>query len=427
MMTPIRIAAAGALALALGACNSKSKTDPYLQNVPEVAAVTLDTGSAAAVSASVAGVAIADPVPVTTVGDDLGIVHAKAEAMNAALRAVFAHLEAVASTGGQVLPGNVKEWGPVDRCVEPDGSGGCVANGSANVRLLVRLWTDHVADFAVAARPVGSTDPSAFKPVLAGYLIRGAMDRRGAGKLWVNFPNLKAAASGFKGQGYLTAGFAAGPVAKAVTYRMLGFTRDPAVHRAVTAAFTAWKNDAGTVRARVAGIGDTTGNGDLYHPAGQPSLQELGLWHGVWSPTYGGRAFTGIVGGDVPSGIYWFARACYPPGQTVPSYKEWFECSIAQDGPPAACVLNAPVEAGSHQGAIDPEMATSFAHWSETSCYWNPLAHAGASEPDELLPPSFVTTDASDATPEDGDHTGLLPEPCPTDVGSTNPDTTPPH
>ena len=414
MKTPTRIAAAGALALALAACGSKSKPDPYLQNLPEVAAITLDTTASAP-----AGIVV-DPAPVTTAGDDLALVHRKAEAMNDALRAVFAHLEAITATGGHVLPGGVKEWGPADRCVEPDGAGGCVAGGVANLDLRVRLYTDHVADFVVRARPQGSTDANAFQPVLAGYLLRGAMDRRGAGKVWVNFPNLALAAPGFKGQGYLAAGFAAGPVAKAVTYRMLGFTRDPAAHPAITAAFNAWRNGAGIVRARVAGL-----DPDLYPGA----ADELGIWRAVWAPALGGRAFTVITNGDVTAGKYWFARACYPAGATLPSYKEWFECDKLVAGlpnSPAACVLAAPVVAGSHQGTVDPNVPTAFAHWSDTTCSWNPALHAGAAEPDELLPPSLEPRDVNDDRDEDGDHTGLLPEPCPTTVNVATPDPTPP-
>jgi hypothetical protein len=284
--------------------------------------------------------------------------------------------------------------------------------------LRVRLYNDHLADFLVLARPQGDTLEADFKAVLAGYLIRGPMDRRGAGKLWVNFPNLQAAAPGFKGQGYLAAGFAAGPVAKAVTYRMLGFTRDPVAHAPITAAFSAWKNAAGTVRARVAGL-----DANLYSGGGV----ELGIWRAVWAPTLGGRAFTVITGGDVTAGKYWFARACYPAGATVPSYKEWFECDKIADGAPAACVLNAPLVAGSHQGTVDPNVATSFAHWSETSCYWNPALHAGASEPDELVPPALEPRDAFDDRDEDGSgHTGLMPEACPSTVNVASPDPTPP-
>ncbi len=47
MTIPFRLAAAGALALAVTACTSSSKPDPYLQNLPDAAALTLDTSAAA--------------------------------------------------------------------------------------------------------------------------------------------------------------------------------------------------------------------------------------------------------------------------------------------------------------------------------------------------------------------------------------------
>jgi hypothetical protein len=426
MKTLPRIAAAAAVALALAACGQKSKPDPYVQNLPEVAAVTMDTSAGA--PAGVVGAAVVDPLPVTTAGDDLGLVHEKARRMNEALRDAFAHLEALIASGGHELPGSVKEWGPAVRCVQPDGAGGCAVGGEAKLVLRARLWNDHLADFVVAAT---STAGTTYKPVLAGFLVRGARDRRGAGKLWVNHENLLEAAPGFLGRGYLAAGFAAGPVAKEVTYRMLGFTRDasdPVGHPAVTATFTAWKNAAGWVRARVAGIGQTDGQYDLYHPAGQPSLAELGVWRAVWAPGNGGRAFTVIAGGDVAAGKYWFARACYAPGAATPSYKEWFECDKTADGSPVACVLNAPLVAGSHQGAVDPSVPTALAHWSETTCYWNPAQHAGALEPDELAAPTLAPRDENDDRDEDGAaHVGLLPEACPTTATSVmNPDPTPP-
>ena len=152
---------AAALALGLAACGQKSKTDAYLRNVPEVAALTLDTSAAAP-----AGVAL-EPAGVSSLQNDLAVVHEKAQAVNRGLRDVFAHLEAIASTGGRELLGNVKEWGPVDRCVEPDGAGGCVANGTANLRLLVKLFGDHASEFRVDARAPGSTSAGDFTAVLA--------------------------------------------------------------------------------------------------------------------------------------------------------------------------------------------------------------------------------------------------------------------
>ena len=70
MKTPFRIAAAGALALALAACSEKSKPDPYLQSIPDAAALTLDTSAsapAAAVTAAVgSGLALGLKIPFGT-------------------------------------------------------------------------------------------------------------------------------------------------------------------------------------------------------------------------------------------------------------------------------------------------------------------------------------------------------------------------
>lgn len=412
MNRTLRIAAAGALGLALAACGEQSKPDPYLQNIPDAAALTLETSASSAAPAALA--AAVDPTTIPTggsAGNDLAVVHDKVQKLNGAVRDVFAHVEALTATGGQVLTGNVKQWGPAVRCVEPDGAGGCVAGGEAKLVLRARQWNDRLGDFVVLASSVSGT-PADLRPVLAGYLVRGAMERRGAGKLWVNHENLHAAAQGFKGRGYLAAGFAAGPVAKRVTYRMLGFTRDAgdlAGHPAVTAAFHGWKNAAGVVRARVAALANLDQDG----PA-----QELGIWRAVWAAAAGGRAFTVVAGGDVDPAKYWFARACYPAGSTTPSYKEWFSCDRSPANPPRACVL-----ANAGQGTIDPLVPTSFTSWQATTCYADP-----STEPAELRPPTIEPGDVNDDRDEDGaDHVGLLPEPCPTTAaGVQNPAQTPP-
>ncbi len=412
--------AAGALAFALSACGASDKTDPYLDAIPDAAALTIDAQAAAPAAAAI------DPAPVSSLQNDLAVVHEKAEAMNAALRDVFARLEELTATGGREMPNGVKMWGPAIRCVQKDGAGACVANGEASLRLIVRRYTDHAADFAVQARDAASVDEGDFKAVLAGYLIRGEVARRGAGKLWVNFQNLKGAAPGFLGQGYLAAGFAAGPVAKAVTYRMLTFTRDPALHAPVTAAFAAWKNAAGLVRARVADFADLDKSG---------AALELGFWRAVWAPLAGGRAFTvvtdwndrGTPTGDVPAGKYWFARACYAPGQTAPEYKEWFLCDRLASGlpnPPVACVV-ANAGAGAKEPGVGSDAITT---WQETSCFWDPAQHGGSPEPEGLRPPGMAPLDhADDDRDEDGEaNVGLMPEPCPTTVSTMSPDTRPP-
>lgn len=426
-MNPSLRTAAGVLALALAACGEKSKPDLYLQNLPDAAAVTMDTSAAAPTGAVLSGAAV-EPSSIPSgapTGNDLAVVHDRAQRLNESLRGAFAQIDALTASEGQVLAGGVKQWGPAIRCVEPDGSGGCVAEGQAKLVLRARRWTDHVGDFVVLATSVAGTAAD-YRPVAAGYLVRGAMDRRGAGRLWVNHENLRAAAPGFKGGGFLAAGFAAGPVAKAATYRLLRFTRDlgdPAGHPAITATFSAFRNGAGLVRARVAGFADLDQQG---------AAEELGIWRAVWAPARGGRAFTvvtdarnpnagGAVTGDVDPAKYWFARACYPAGQPSASYKEWFLCDrlvSGQPNAPRACVL-----ANGGQGAVDPAVPTAFTSWQQTSCHVDP-----ASEPDELRPPGLEPRDGDDDREEDGaSHVGLVPEACPSTATSVmNPDQTPP-
>jgi hypothetical protein len=402
-----RTLTAAGLALALAACGQKSKSDPYLAAVPDAAALTIDTAPTATAAGTI------DPIHVTTFGDDLGVVHAKAKALNDGLRQVFSRLEEVAASGGNELPGNVKTYGPAVRCVERDAAGACVAQ--ADLQLVVKLYSDTKSGFLLRVRDGQGT----YSPVLAGYLLHGTLGRRGAGRLWVNLDNLAAAAgAGYRGRGLLAAGFAAGPIAKRAGYMMVQFTPDTAEHDQVTAAFRMWKNAAGTVRARVAGFGDLDTSG--------PSL-ELGIWRGVWSPIVGGRSFTfvsnfdsngsapgGTIVGDVaPAGTldgYWFGRACYAPGQPEAKFKEWYRCS--RPSGPLACIAGAP--ASDHQIVIDTGSAGS---WS---------AACGLDAAGLVAPAGAPGSDADDLSPEEDEAQAYVePEACPSDA-RTPADTSPP-
>jgi hypothetical protein len=422
MMRKPSILAAAALALALAACGTSKKSDNYSALVPDAAAITLETPSTTGGSAQITAQAAApqDPAAVlTTAGDDLGQVKARAAELNAAIHKIFDRLEEVMASGGDELPGHVKVWGPAVRCVEP-GTSGCLAQATLRLRV-VEGANDHAGGFTLDARPVSSTDEGAFRPVVAGWLVRGAHERRGVGKVWVNFENLKAAAgawngtSGFKGEGYLAAGFAAGPFEKAARYRMLGFTRDSTQHAPVTAAFAGWRSPTGVLRARAVGIGnwDTAGSAD-----------ELGAWRAVYHPTYGGIAFSaisnyhplaapGTVVGDVPTvgaiDHYWFSRACYAAGSTTPAYKEWFYCPTTQG--PRACVI-------AQAGAGTPVITTGAADWQHTTCY-------SAVEPDAVKAPSLAPLgNPLDDSAEDAETaSGVAPQsaPNPSDAPSTAP------
>ncbi len=422
MRTMIRLGA-GIVALALSACGQKEETDPYVAAIPDAAGLTLEIqgGASEGLALRAEPTAIAPEAvggtPVTN--DDLAVAQARIRALNEAIRDVFQRVEEIASSGGQELPGGVKIFGPADRCVQPGEGGACLA--TANLRLAVRRYTETAASFALEARPVGSTSPADFKPVLAGFLLRGEADRRGVGKLWVNLENMKlAAGAAFKGQGYLVAGFASGARARAATYRMLGFTRDPAVHPPITAAFSGFRTAAGTSRVRVAALGDFDTSG--------PDL-ELGLGRLVYNPAFGGRAFgivanwvdrvtnpgTPVPHGDVQAAKYWFSRSCYLPAQTLPAFKEWFLCDAGAG--PLACVSALP---GGWVGASGTKVAGSAeATWANTC--------ALATEPPEAAPPAAPPSDDPfEGSPEDGQSSaGLDPQPCPSDPSSA-PNTTPP-
>lgn len=417
MRTTMRLGA-GALALTLAACGLQ-EGDPYLDAVPDAEGLTLELqgGAPAGLALSVPGAqepaVAAASTPETN--DDLAAAREKLRALNEAVRAVFARVAEVAASGGRERPGGVKVFGPADRCVQ-QGPSGCAAE--ANLRLVVRRHTPLVGSFVLEARPVGATLEAAFAPVLSGYLVRGATPRRGAGRLWVNLENLGAAAGdGYLGQGFLVAGFASGPVAKAATFRMLGFTRDSSVHAPVTAAFSGFLTPNQTARVRVAGFADLDKSG--------PDA-ELGLGHLVYNPTLGGRAFSIVSNwldrsttpptphGDVPADQYWFSRSCYAPGATLPSFKEWFLCPRAEG--PVACLV---AQFGSWKDATGTQVAGDVGDTWANTC-------ALASEPPEMMPPAAPPADdANDASPEEGQGaTGLAPDEVPGDP--TDPDLTPP-
>jgi hypothetical protein len=220
---------------------------------------------------------------------------------------------------------------------------------------VVKKHADGSFGFALAARdPVSSR----FEDVVAaGQITRGAVAHRGTGKLALDLANLKAAAPGYTGDGYLLAGFFSGPIAKAAEYRLVGFA--PPGDAPVTALFAGFKTDAGLARVRVAAYEDVVAG------ATTPSDKELVIMHGGWLAGVGGRAHTvvtdwkdagGTLHGDVPVGDYYLGFSCWAPGAAtgdapVLEYQAWWLCTAGMTGTmggqtvtgPMACRLSAPV------------------------------------------------------------------------------------
>lgn len=402
------------LALGLAACGQSrdEQTQPYADVVPDAQAILLEADPAAPAAAQDAALGD-DPTLLTTAQDDLVAVKARVAALNAGLRLVLERVGEIMATEGHELPGGAKVWGPAVRCVEPGAGGACLA--TASLRLVVRLRDERAGGFALEARPAASADDGAFRPVFAGWLVRGELPRRGFGRVFANFENLKEAAgawdgaAGFKGEGHLAAGFAAGPVAKAGRYRLDRFTRDVTAHPPVTAAFAGFRTADGLVRARAVGLGD------LDRSAANP---EFGAWHAVHAPGLPARAFSivsnfttpdGVVGDVSPAGTltnYWFGRACYAPGAlAAPQYKEWFLCPRTSD--PRRCIADA--------AGAGTKVAGTVATWQASACHLTV-------EPEPVRPPGVAPGGPGDDVPEPGeDRSGFAPPAAPPDARVVEP------
>jgi hypothetical protein len=391
------------LAAGLAACGPRQDTTASSDSLPDAAALTLEvTGGSADSAARQPGAGAelaavqAEAWPVT--GDDLAAAQEKVAAVNSAIRSAFDRVAETVAAGGGTWAGPGKWYGPAESCTVD--ASPCPDGASASFR----LWVGRAVrggEFVLQARAPDAAD-SAYQVVLAGWMRRGAAARRGVGQIWVNLEHLRAAAPAYPGQGYLYGGFAAGPVAKAATYLLAGpnggFTPDPAQWPAATVAFRGFKTAAGTSRVRVASLKDYVQT---------TSDTELGLFHVVYNPSLGGRAYAvvsdylqgAVQHGDVPGGTYFLGRSCYAAhAPQAPVYKEWFQCDLGTG--PVACIAAA-------GGVGTPVIGTGT--WA-SSC-------ALSAEPAQFAPPAdgdlSAGTSAPSALPGE-DASGETPEAPPT-------------
>ncbi|HTN53389.1 MAG TPA: hypothetical protein VML50_13365, partial [Anaeromyxobacter sp.] len=398
-----------AATLLLAACGKSSSPDTYLQSVPDAQGLTLEIKGTAqeglvadvpAEGVATAAIAVPGGDPTPTTDDDLADAQAKIKDVNQAIKAVFGQVEAAAATGGTPQPGDVKVYGPAQRCVVETTP--CPAGDLATFTLTVKRYP-LAFGFLLSVDAAGTP-----KPVMVGWMARGVMDRRGVGQLAVNLENLRAAvpsSTDFGGHGYFLAGFANGPIAKSLVFKLVGFTMG--TNPPATVAFRGFKTAAGTSRVRVAGIKDLVAGSN-------PNPDELGLAHLVYNPLLGGRAFSVVtnftdasgLNGDVPNmpdgttPAYYFSRSCYAAAATTPKFKEWFLCPRSQT--PFACLGGT---AAAWRDAVGTQVAgTAGTTWSD-SC-------ALTTEPAEFQAPAGpgATPDPSDASAEPGDSSGLTPQ-----------------
>jgi hypothetical protein len=360
MRTTTHLLGATALALTLTACGQKSPD--FNGATPDVAGLTLEVEGGTAEGLPQAALAAeTGPAPQAALaatpadGDDLATIRGEIRALNGELRRVMERVAEVVQEPGAPAVGDRMVYGPSDRCVVAGATAGTCA-ASANFVLGVKQVRDHVFSWLLEARPVGSTDQAAFKTVAAGWMARGGHAHRGVGKLTINLRNLKAVQPAYAGDGFLLAGFANGPGAKSVHYRLVEFTPDGLDPR--SASFVGMKNAAGIRRVRVATPEDLLAG---------PNGKELLLARAAWLPGVAGRTFSIVTNwrpldrmtmppvanpmsppqGDVPGASwdssYYLGRACYAPASAgaplTMVFKEWYLCS--RPDAPAACVAGA--------------------------------------------------------------------------------------
>jgi len=339
---------AGALALALGACGQKQ--DSFTDATPDVAGLSLELaggapeGLAAAepgATPGAAGVAYAVAPSPPAAGDELGEARAALKALNAEVRRVLEKVAEVAQQPPSAELGDLKIYGPVVRCVQQDAGGACQAE--ASLRLAIRHHYLRVYSWTLEARPAASVDPTAFKPVLAGWMARAAEAHRGRGRAAFNLENLRLAAPGYTGRGYLLAGFGHVGEARRLAYKLIGFTPDATLQDPVTAGFVGHRTPGGLHRVRVATFADVVAGAN-------PAPREVELSHLAWQAGVGGRGFMvvsdwtdglGVTHGDVGAGQYFLGRGCWGAGGAL-EFKDWRLCT--RGAGLAACLASDPVQ-----------------------------------------------------------------------------------
>ena len=423
MRTTTHLLGAAALALSLTACGQKSID--FSGATPDVAGLSLEIEGGAAEGlplAALSGEAGLAPESALTAipagGDDLASIRGDLRALNSELRRVMERVAELVREQGTPAVGDRMVYGPSDRCVLKDAAGVCTA--SANFVLGVKHERNQLFSWLLEARPVGSTARADFKAVAAGWLARGGHMHRGVGRLALNLRNLHAVQPLYPGDGFLLAGFANGPVAKSVHYRLVEFTTNGTPPR--TAAYAGMKNAAGVRRVRVASPQEL-----LAGPGGD----ELLLARAAWLPGVAGRTYAivtnwrqldrtamppvlaGPLHGDVPPGAsggpgYYLGRACYAPASDgaplTMKFKEWFLCDRPES--PVACVVR--------QGGAGT-VVTGAGAWSD------PGNCRLAAEPLELSDPGDAGEQPEHDSIEPGMHgTGMqLPPAPPSDQNDT--------
>ncbi|NOK33524.1 hypothetical protein HMI49_09970 [Corallococcus exercitus] len=256
------------------------------------------------------------------------------KALNDALRQALVPIADLVKQSANAQAGDVLVYGPVDRA-------------NATFKLAVRKGAGGRYQWKLEARPLNSTDDTAYKLVAAGALKRDGEAHRGRGTLALSLDNLKAVAPSFAGQGKLMMSFAHfGQGSKSLAYRLADFTPNPATHEAVTGAFVGHKLQAtGVTRVRVLGPYNLPGTATAAKEKVLSAVRHI--------PGTGGRADIRAWGGDIAANTYYVGSACWD-AQEKELFRVLFQCSDASG--PASCTEVAGSRVGTFQACPAVEL-----------------------------------------------------------------------
>ncbi|PTL83936.1 hypothetical protein [Vitiosangium sp. GDMCC 1.1324] len=309
--------------LVLAACGGSQVEDTeYVEATPDLTGTSLEINGDVADEGSkltAEDFSGAYAQALTTQGPEfLAGARAEVKALNAALKDAITRITTLANGDlKEAQKGDVLVYGPKDL-------------DNATFRLQVKKTSTKRFAWKLEARPLGSTDDTAWKLVGAGRLARGELAHRGRGTLALNLDNLKSVAPSTTGQGKLMASFAhTVGEDKTVSYRLVGFTPNPANHDPVTGAFVGYR----LLPSRVTGI-RVMGKWNLSSTA--TDAKENVFSRIRFRPGIGGRADVLASGGDIPASHVFIGSACWD-AQEKEVFKILRDCVKGTEGQPGSC------------------------------------------------------------------------------------------
>jgi hypothetical protein len=312
--------------LVLAACGGKDAVDDttYVEATPDLSGTALEINNDAAAEEGAALIAEGFGTHEGELNGQgpefLENARMEVKALNSAIKEAITPIVDLVNQGGATAqPGDMLVYGPTDRA-------------NATFKFTIRKGIAQRFVWKLEARPLGSTEDSAYKLVAAGAVVKGELAHRGRGTIGVNLDNLKAVATpgSFTGQGKLMGSFAhtAGND-KTLAYRLANFTPNPATHEPVTGAFVGHRRmPSGITRVRVFGKHNLT---DTATDAKENVFAAV-----RWIPGIGGRADIFADGGDIASDKYFIGSGCWD-AQEMEKFRILRQCTKGQ--PVSTCVV----------------------------------------------------------------------------------------